>query len=576
MPRDSRIVHAGSFRTLFITLSVVLALGTPFTLAPSTAEAVVTDTLQVFTVPSLARPFYLVPQLELPLASIVMRIANDAGASTSPVPGTWGMDARHVYSKQQGWNADQTLLSLENRSGGAPSPLILDGWTYRPRLSPCANSNLYDYRWHPSPAHAHEMINVDAAGKELSWFDVVTCTKTRSWTLPITVDYGIGSGEGNPSNDGRFVLLGNNAQMFVVDMDPQPPYAPYPNRRIGPVYTFAPESLTTSNPGSWVIDNLSVSASGKYADVKFDLGPGESDSTEDANRVFDIDPTTLALKPHAMAASSLRCGSFAARPDGWIFPLKHHDLALDPYDSNEDVAIGGNSCPGSPLGHLVKVRLRDGKVTELTGPQNESDIIHVSTRNIYRPGWVYVSYYREPGKRYSDEIVAVKTDGSGKVERLCQMHTASEGCYRCEAHPAPSPNGQRVLFASNWAEDCLHCGSASDIKDYVVLDPGAITVDAAPAVPGSVALALGAPTPNPAPGRFAIEYTLPAAGRAWLDLVNVAGRIVQHQDLGSPGAGPHRATVERSARLPSGVYWARLSQAGRHAESRVVLLVGSR
>src|SRR5438874_2564607 len=57
---------------------------------------------------------------------------------------------------------------------------------------------------------------VAAGGRRgLSWFDVVSCTETRSWALPIAADYGIGSGEGNPSNDGRFVLIGGTRQIYV-------------------------------------------------------------------------------------------------------------------------------------------------------------------------------------------------------------------------------------------------------------------------------------------------------------------------------------------------------------------------
>src|SRR5439155_1468605 len=82
---------------------------------------------------------------------------------------------------------------------GRPSPLILDGFTYLPKYAPCSNYDLWDYRWHPSRAHPHEQINVDSSGTRLSWFDVVSCTETRSWSLPIASDYGIGSGEGNPS-----------------------------------------------------------------------------------------------------------------------------------------------------------------------------------------------------------------------------------------------------------------------------------------------------------------------------------------------------------------------------------------
>src|SRR5439155_3722479 len=153
----------------------------------------------------------------------------------------------------------------EHRDGRSPTPLILDGASYRPKFTPCAEYPFYDYRWHPSPLHPHEQINVDHTGTELMWFDVVDCVMTRSWKLPITVDFGIGSGEGNPSNDGRFVALGNDSAMFVVDMDPRPPLPAYPNRRIGPVYRFPPCSLSTN----CMIGNLSISPSGRYVDVKY-------------------------------------------------------------------------------------------------------------------------------------------------------------------------------------------------------------------------------------------------------------------------------------------------------------------
>src|SRR5205814_7855351 len=97
-------------------------------------------------VPQAPRPAYLTPVVDSTFGSVVERITNDAGLPTSPVPGTWGTDARHVYSKQQPWNSDNTLLTIENR-GGSPSRLILDGTTYLPKLAPCPNYALYDYRW---------------------------------------------------------------------------------------------------------------------------------------------------------------------------------------------------------------------------------------------------------------------------------------------------------------------------------------------------------------------------------------------------------------------------------------------
>ena len=424
------------------------------------ATTLVTDPSLVFSEANVSRPGYLNPIVDPTFSTQVTRIADDTGFSTSPVSGTWGADARHVYSKQQPWNSDGTLIAIENRSGGSPSPLFLDGTTYQPKFGPCSSAPFYDYRWHPSPAHAKEMINVDGSGKQLTWYDVVNCVTTRSWTLPITSNYGIGSGEGNPSNDGRFVAIANDSQMVIVDMDPQPPFAPYPNKRIGPVRRLSDCGLSDCS-----IDWVSVSSSGRFAVVNYN---------GDYPRVFDIDAATLALTPHAYPASTPECLSHDPT-NGFILDLGHADFALNPFDSDEDVVIGQRSsgCPskvnGVPMAGVVMVRLRDGFVTMLTDPTNEAFPHHISTRNLDRPGWVYVSYYPGPGQRFNDEIVAIKMDGSQAVERLAHIHSDINGCYRCEPHAVPSRDGQRVIFASNWATFCgTGCGATSDIKDYVV------------------------------------------------------------------------------------------------------------
>lgn len=524
----------------------------------------ITNASAVFTIPQVTRPFYLLPGLEPTFGTVVMRVTNDAGSSNLPMVSAWGLDARHTYSKQQPWNADGTLISVQNRSGGTPSVVILDGFTFLPRYTPCGNYDYWDYRWHPSRSHAHEQINVNQAGTELSWYDVTTCTKTRSWTLPIASNYGIGSGEGNPSQDGRFVCVCDGTRLVVVDMDPQPPFAAYPSQRIGPVYTIPPCTLP-----SCVVNNVSVSPSGRYIDVNYD---GGSDSTNDAHRIFEVDPNTLAIQPHAMDAASLRCGSYQAHPEGWIFPLKHADMALNPFDGNEDVMIGGRACPGSKMGMVVMVRLRDGRVTPLSDPDNEAYLQHTSTRNIERPGWAYESYEKQSGKRFSDEVVAIKMDGSQSVERLAHKHSASSGCYRCESHPVASPDGTRVLFASNWNQDCVGCPASNDIKDFVILNSSASVDVPAPGPSLPSGLALESVRPNPAVSAIGISYSLPSAEPAQVEIVDAAGRRVWHRDLGTPGPGPHVLDVERDRRWLAGVYWLRLTQGGRSATTKVTFV----
>src|SRR5947199_35519 len=305
-----------------------------------------------------------------------------------------------------------------------------------------------------TPRPAYEHVNVDPGGTDLMWFDLVSCTKTRSCSLPLAADYGISSGEGNPSNDGRFVLIAGTRQIYVVDMDPQAPFAPYPHQRIGP-------ALDVSSGGS--MDWAGMSASGKYAIVSYN---------GDYPRVFDVNTSTLALTPHPMS-TSYQCHGSAS--DGYIYALGHADVAVNPFDNNEDVLVGRDQCfpssgqvNGVVVSNVMMARLRDGQITALTDPNNEAFASHVSTRNINRPGWAYVDYEVENGKRFSAEVIAVKLDGSKAVQRFAQEHSAFSGCYRREPHASPSPDGRRLIFASNWADHCTTCGSSSDIKDYVI------------------------------------------------------------------------------------------------------------
>src|SRR5215831_9016964 len=417
----------------------------------------ITDSAAVFPMPVLAQPLYALGMIEPTFGTRLTRVSNDPGLPIGVLGSMWGTISRPEYSKIQPWNSTQTLLAIDN-SGSGLDPVYVDGQSYQPVRGPCPSYDRWDARWHPKLVHSREEINVNKAGTELMWFDVQNCVKTRSWPLPIVSDYGIGSGEGNVSNSGRFVAIANQHQMVVVDMDPPPSIAPpYPHLRIGPVYTFAACSLDVARPDSGFIGNVSVSPSGKYIDVKYAglalAGLPICDTLCDMHRIFDVD-SGLVIRPHNMADNSARCGSFAARPNGWIFPLKHSDMTTDPDDNNEEVIIGGRACPGSNLGHVVKVRLSDGQVTSLTNPVNEPAYSHGSARSLLRPGWFYVTYSRDPiyqNFRFYGEVVAVRTDGSGQVQRFGHYHSTAS-TFDAEAHAVPSPDGTRVMFGSDWAD----------------------------------------------------------------------------------------------------------------------------
>jgi len=452
---------------LLVLTSGLYAAEMPLPLDPNyTIPGIVTNSSTVFTIPSVAKPAYGVPFVDSTFGTRVIRLVGNHDQALTydwppPGSGTWSDDARQHYQKDQPWNADGTLIALENK-GHTPSMIYLDGDTYKPRYAGITSQ--YDDRWHPKLAN----IRINGHGNLLEWVDATTSTQVRTWTLPISASY-IGSGEGNPSFDGRFVVMANSTQMCVVDMDPQPPFDPYPNKRIGPVYAGVAVS-------GYNYDWASISPSGKYVVVAYD-SPGT-----DHLRLFDVNQDTLAISVRPTPSGSLRCTkaspcSSEAAANGWIYHLGHADMTLNPFDANEDVIIGqlrsGQYCSqtnldGSALGQVVMVRLRDNQVLSLTTGSNEATAHHISTRSYDRPGWAYAGYYTGTGRRFGGEVIAVKLDGSGTVERYVHHHSG-ESVYRAEVHAVPSPDGRRVIFASDWTVNCgSGCGASSNPQAYVV------------------------------------------------------------------------------------------------------------
>jgi hypothetical protein len=170
------------------------------------------------------------------------------------------------------------------------------------------------------------------------------------------------------------------------------------------------------------VDWVSVSPLGRHVVLN-----GVIDGGRDRTRVFDLE----------------------GRPVGPLWAAygrpSHYDMAVDA--GGEEVAVGvSKSKPDD--GRVIKRRLRDGAVTVLTAGGYAG---HTSARNLRRPGWVYVTYQgrSRAWPPYWDEVAAVRIDGGRRVERLAHLHTARKD-YLTEAHAVPSPDGRRVIWASNW------------------------------------------------------------------------------------------------------------------------------
>jgi hypothetical protein len=78
-------------------------------------------------------------------------------------------------------------------------------------------------------------------------------------------------------------------------------------------------------------------------------------------------------------------------------------------------------------------------------------------------------------------------------------------------------------------------------------------------------------TPNPAVRRFNVDFVLPSAGRAVVELLDPMGRRLEVRDLATAAAGRHSVPLEGRGLKPS-IYWVRVTQGGKSAASRVALV----
>jgi hypothetical protein len=69
-----------------------------------------------------------------------------------------------------------------------------------------------------------------------------------------------------------------------------------------------------------------------------------------------------------------------------------------------------------------------------------------------------------------------------------------------------------------------------------------------------------------------VELTLGTGAPARVDVLDVAGRRIESRDLAGLGAGPHTLRLGASEALAPGLYWLRLTQDGREARARMLVL----
>ena len=359
---------------------------------------------QLLTTPAMTAPGYLEMARDPVFGTIFTRV-TDPGREILPGILCGPEACTHRYSSAQAWNADQTLLVITN---GCHGLCFLDGQSYAPLFH---RPVLDECEW--SPVEPELMICV-APTAIYAW-------RPRSdERMPLATPEGyarleFGPYKGNLSRDGtRLVLRG---------LDPR-------GKSVAFAYDLPTRLKHRDIPLSELVGTngyCGISPTGKFI---FCMQGMPRD--RNAAYVFTLE------------GMEVQHWTENHRPG-------HGDMTVDADGSDVYVGIS-KSAPDKY--HVVKRRLEDGAVTDLA-PYGEAQ--HASLRNSSLPGWVFVTYtgsYPELAEhprwtKFYQEIIALRTDGSGEIRRIVQTRDAKYD-YWSEAHASASPDGMQVIWSSNW------------------------------------------------------------------------------------------------------------------------------
>lgn len=430
-----------------LSISYMTPEATSFSCPPPWAAAYPPDTQMgmVSEIPAGPRPAYLMPVTENTNPSFGTQITRITDQVAFGYPSTTTV-IRHHYSKTQPWNADGTRIMLSSKS----HPL-LDGNDYhivRPTNIFSASS-----RW----SHKDPNKLFHAAGDKIEQMTIDSLTNSETATalrsFPGYSDLSIGNSEGNLSIDDRVVALmgrkttGPNGlnDLYVIIYD-------IPNDAVLSETRFDNKFSTAADRIDWV----SVSQSGNY--VVFNWVPNGT-ARDQGVEVHQVVNGALVFQRQLSPIAA------------------HGDLGYDSFGN--EVYVQSDFDDAANLGVSVSsFRLDNGaRVTQLLqGGPNGTDLQahHVSCRNYKRPGWAYISTQDQKANlaRNSKEVLAVKLDGSLTVERFGWTHNQYFN-YDSETHLVPSPDGTKIMFASNWDGT----SSADPVYSYVAEWPQPPTVN---------------------------------------------------------------------------------------------------
>lgn len=359
-------------------------------------------------------------------------------------------DLRHVYSRQQAVNADNTR-SLARASNGwwhlfnlQTGQRVLGSRTQTPGHGALINFvNECEAVWHPTDPKKIWRTGNQGAGCIWYEYDIETMATTVLFDLnPLLAALGgqwatagraWWKGEGRCSDDGRWwgfqVETTNYGMIGLIMYDRQ-------------TNTIVGSQLTTNRP-----DHTSTSPKGEYIVPSWYGGAAETLASS-------------ALRPMNSAN-----GARAYTRDFSSFTQlsalgEHSDLAIDAQGNEVFVSItyrGGSAGqePDVPDGGLYYRRLDNGVAYGLPGNGygGASDSsLHVSGLATGKPGWAVVSWYGGTPTTWKDGSIYVVelVPENAIVKRICHHQSVYGGNYINESHAVPSRDLRVIVFTSNF------------------------------------------------------------------------------------------------------------------------------
>lgn len=335
----------------------------------------------------------------------------------------------HDYATQQAFNADQSLLLL-TQSGGVW--INTSDWSEARRKDTGTRLQFAD------------PVNKDLWWGSQNWtnrigrYNFATDASVTTWVVPppsgsAYTAVHIGQGEGSISDDGRYlpvVCLRGDSNVYVAVWDTS-------TNSVEGTLTLTGWEISGSS-----FDNAHISPSGQWVVVS------SYQANNRGHRIYDR--ATLTYQ------RAYTGGSGTNATNG--FP-GHMDMG---YRTNGDEVMVRSRTDGA----LVSVRLSDLHEQVEIPAAAMSWSFHVSCRNIKRPGWAYVTmaYDNSQSSKYLyREILAVKLDGSGTIERYGQAMFPNNGDYALQGKGVVSPLGDMLLFTSGWG--------TTTPREYVAFKP---------------------------------------------------------------------------------------------------------